>query len=419
MTETSDPAAPAPPDAPLAGVRVLDLSRVLAGPWSTQILADLGAQVIKIEQPGKGDDTRQWGPPWLTGPDGEPTAESSYFLSANRGKLSVTVDITSDDGRQLIVELASMSDIVVENFKVGALAAKGLGYADLAAVKPDIIYASITGFGQTGPMASQPGYDYLAQALGGLMSITGPADGEPGAGPTRTGVAISDLSTGMYTTVAILGAYIHRMRTGVGQHIDMALLDTQTSMLANAALWYLVGGTAPTRSGTWHPSLAPYQVFEAADGPFIVACGNDRQFNILCETIDRPELASDSRFVTNPDRNQNRAILAAELQIELIKQPRTHWLDVLPTAGVPAGSVNTIDEVFVEPQVVHRQMQISLPHSSGVDVPGVANPIKYSETPLRYTTAPPQLGEHTDDVLRDILGKSAEQIQALKDNKSI
>lgn len=416
---SSSDESPAGAHLPLNGVRVLDLSRILAGPWCTQLLGDLGAEVIKIERPGTGDDTRQWGPPWLEDTDGQATAESSYYLSANRGKKSVTVDIGSDEGRQIILDLAAVSDVVVENFKVGALAAKGLGFDDLRAVNPAIIMASITGFGQTGPMAHQPGYDYLAQALSGFMSITGPADGEPGAGPTRAGVAVADLATGMYTTVGVLGALIHRGATGQGQHIDVALLDSQTAMLANTALWYLVGGVTPGRTGTWHASLAPYQVFEASDGPFIIACGNDGQFSNLCAAIDRPAMADDPRFLTNPNRNQNRAILAAELQIELIKQSKEHWIDTLPAAGVPATSVNTIEEAFAEPQVQHRQMRIDLPHASAGTAPGVANPIRYSETPISYTAAPPLLGQHTNEILSGVLGLEASQIDALRSSGSI
>lgn len=404
---------------PLEGIRVLDLSRVLAGPWCAQLLGDLGADVVKVERPGQGDDTRQWGPPWLEGPDGEPTSESSYYLCANRGKQSITVDIGCDAGRELILELVAVSDIVVENFKVGALAKKGLGFEDLQRVKPDIIYASITGFGQTGPRAHEPGYDYLAQALGGLMSITGRADGEPGAGPMRTGVAIADLSTGMYTTVAILGALIHRMNTGQGQYIDMALLDTQTTMLANSATWHLVGGTPPIRTGTWHPSLAPYQPFDASDGQFILAVGNDRQFEVFCDLIERPKLVTDERFVTNPDRNRNRAVLAAEIQLELVNKSKAHWLEVLPAAGVPAASVNNVAEVFDEPQVKHRAMQLDLPHGLGGTAPGVATPIKYSRTPIEYSTAPPLLGEHTEQVLRDLLGRNESEIAKLRQSGTI
>ncbi len=415
MTSQPEPPPASPPTAPLAGIRVLDLSRILAGPWCTQLLGDLGAEVIKIERPGSGDDTRQWGPPWLEGADGSPTAESSYYLSANRGKKSVTVDIGSDSGRQIILDLAAVSDVVVENFKVGALAAKGLAYEDLLEVNPNIIMASVTGFGQTGPMAHQPGYDYLAQALSGFMSVTGPADGEPGAGPTRAGVAVSDLATGMYTTVGVLGALIHRMTTGQGQHIDVALLDSQTAMLANTALWYLVGGETPRRTGTWHASLAPYQVFEASDGPFIIACGNNGQFRQLCGALGKPDMADDPRFVTNPDRNTNRAILAAEIQIELINHTKAHWIEVLPAVGVPSTSVNTIEEAFAEPQIQHRQMRIDLPHATGGTAPGVANPIKFSETPIEYGAAPPVLGQHTAAVLADVLGLDDAAIAALRD----
>ncbi len=411
---SSVPPKPADPQLPLSGIRVLDLSRILAGPWCTQILGDLGAEVIKIERPGRGDDTRQWGPPWLADSDGQPTAESSYYLSANRAKKSVTVDIAHPEGRQIILDLAATSDIVVENFKVGALAAKGLGYDDLRKVNNGIIMASVTGFGQTGPRAHQPGYDYLAQALSGFMSVTGPADGEPGAGPTRAGVAVSDLATGMYTTVGVLAALLHRGATGQGQYIDVALLDSQTAMLANTALWFLVGGTTPARTGTWHASLAPYQIFEAADGPFIIACGNDGQFGQLCAVLGKTDMVDDPRFITNPQRNQNRAILAAELQIALIGETKAHWIDALTHAGVPATAVNTIEEAFAEPQIQHRQMRIDLPHASAGSAPGVANPIRFSETPITYRSAPPVLGEHTAEVLGEILGLDGQAISALR-----
>lgn len=398
----------------LEGVRVLDLSRVLAGPWCTQLLADLGADVIKVERPGVGDDTRQWGPHWLPNEDGTPGTESSYYLAANRGKRSITVDLSSAEGRQIVRDLATTSDVLVENFKVGGLAAMGLDYASLRPLNPRLVYASITGFGQDGPRASQPGYDYLAQALSGFMSVTGPADGEPGAGPTRAGVAVSDLSTGMYATVAVLAALLRRGVSGEGQYIDVALLDSQTAMLANQALSFLVGGVAPKRSGVWHPSLAPYQTFDAADGTFIIAVGNNGQFATLCAAIDRPELAADERFATNPARVANRVELVDLLNDRLATKPKQHWLAELPAVGVPAAAVNDVAEVFEEPQIKHRGVRIDLPHATAGTAPGVANPIKFSESPIEYREAPPLLGQHTDEVLAELLGYDADRIAELR-----
>lgn len=399
----------------LSGLRVLDLSRVLAGPWCTQLLADLGADVIKIERPGRGDDTRQWGPHWLQNEDGSAGTESSYYLSANRNKRSVTIDIGQPEGRDLVAELARQSDVLVENFKVGALHAKGLGYGTLRDLNPRLIYASITGFGQDGPRAADPGYDYLAQALSGFMSVTGDPDGPP----VRAGVAISDLSTGMYTTVAILAALVRRGVSGEGQYIDVALLDSQTAMLANQASSFLVSGAAPHRSGPWHPSLAPYQLFDAADDSFVIACGNDEQFRTLCSVVERPELAEDPRFIDNPGRVRHRAELVDELNLALRMQPRAHWLDRLPAAGVPAGSVNTIAEAFDEPQLVHRGARIDLPHPTAGTAPGVANPIRFSESPVEYRSAPPLLGQHTDEVLTEVLGLDDDRVDSLRLNRVI
>ncbi len=394
----------------LAGLRVLDLSRVLAGPWCTQLLADLGADVIKVERPGRGDDTRQWGPHWLPNEDGSTGTESSYYLAANRNKRSVTLDLATEAGRQIVIDLARESDVLVENFKVGALAGKGLDYESLRTVNPRLIYASITGFGQDGPRASEPGYDYLAQALSGFMSVTGSPDGPP----TRAGVAVSDLSTGMYATVGVLAALVRRAVSGVGQHIDVALLDAQTAMLANQATSFLVGGVSPERSGEWHPSLAPYQTFDAADGSFIIACGNDGQFRTLCEVIGRPELAEDPRFAANPGRVRHRPELVGELTAALRTQPRAHWLEMLPRAGVPAGSVNTIAEAFAEPHLQHRGVRIDLPHPTAGTAPGVANPLRFSESPVDYRSAPPLLGQHTDEVLSDVLGLDGDAIDGLR-----
>lgn len=401
--------------APLDGLRVLDLSRVLAGPWCTQLLADLGADVIKVERPGRGDDTRQWGPHWLANADGSAGTESSYYLSANRNKRSVTIDLSSAAGQEIVTDLARTSDVLVENFKVGGLVDKGLDYQTLSEINPRLVYASITGFGQSGPRASDPGYDYLAQALSGFMSVTGDPEGPP----VRAGVAVSDLSTGMYTTVAVLAALLRRGISGVGQHIDVALLDTQTAMLANQASSFLVGGVAPGRSGDSHPSLAPYQMFEAADETFIIACGNDSQFRTLCTVVGRPELADDERFAKNPGRVANRLLLADELNSALRLQNRAHWLEALPKAGVPAGSVNSIADAFDEPQLQHRGVRLDLPHATAGTAPGVANPIKFSESPVEYRTGPPLLGQHTDEVLAEVLGLDEERIASLKADGTI
>lgn len=400
---------------PLTGLTVLDLSRVLAGPWSAQILADMGAEVIKVERPGSGDETRHWGPPWLHGETNEDTRQSSYFLSVNRGKSSVTINIASPEGLELIRELAAESDILIENFKTGDLVKKGLGYEDLAEVNPGLIYCSITGFGQTGPMAEYAGYDYLVQAQGGLMSITGVPDDMPGAGPQRVGVAISDLTTGMNATIAILAALHHREKTGEGQHIDMALLDVQVSWLANQALNYFCSGNAPTRTGEYHPNLAPYQPFPTSDGSVIVAVGNNRQFTKFCGAIGCPELSEDPRFATNPQRVVNR-----EEMIVLLKEcTRTFSsadiLEKVRAVNVPIGIIQTIDQVFTDPQVLARDMKINLEHPVTGNVPGVANPAKFSKTKISYRKAPPLLGENTDTVLAEKLDKNASEIRALRD----
>ncbi|MGR2739987.1 CaiB/BaiF CoA transferase family protein [Billgrantia sp. Q4P2] len=399
---------------PLTGLRVLDLSRVMAGPWCTQILADMGAEVIKVERPVSGDDTRHWGPPWLKDRDGSETRESAYYLSANRGKHSVTVDMSKPEGQALIRELAAESDILVENFKSGGLARKGLDYDTLEAINPGLIYCSITGFGQTGPMAAMAGYDYLIQAQGGLMSITGAADGEPGAGPQRVGMAVADLTTGMNATIAILGALHHRSQTGEGQYIDMALLDVQVSWLANQAQNYFCSGTLPTRTGEYHPNLVPYQPFPTADGEkVIIAIGNDGQFQRFCQAVGRPELAEDARFATNPGRVKHRLDLVP-IMVE-ITRTRTcnEWIALLGEIAVPCGPIQNIAQVFDDPQVKAREMKIELESNHG-PVPGVANPIKYSRTPIEYRKAPPALGEDTEAVLARRLGKTPEEIGALR-----
>ncbi len=404
---------------PLSGIRVLDLSRILAGPWCSQILADLGAEVIKVERPGSGDDTRQWGPPWANTNDENSDGESAYYLSTNRGKHSLTLDIGSEQGREIVLQLARNSDVLIENFKTGGLAKKGLGYEDIRKAREDIIYCSITGFGQDGPLAHHAGYDYLIQAMGGLMSITGVADGEAGAGPQRVGVAVGDLTTGMYSTIAILSALYHRNQTGEGQHIDMALLDTQVSWLANQASNYFVSGECPQRTGAQHPNLTPYQPFPSRDGYVVIAIGNDGQFQRFCTEADCPGLASDARFTTNPLRNQNRAALIPAM--EQITRTRTtrEWIDSLQAVAVPCGPINTIEDVFNDPQVVHRGMQIEQDHPQAGRVKGVANPIKFSSTKIEYTKAPPMLGEDNDYVLREVLGKTADEIETLRKDKII
>lgn len=402
--------------APLTGIRVLDLTRVLAGPWCTQNLADLGAEVIKIERPGAGDDTRAWGPPYLKNESGENTSEAAYYLSANRNKLSVALDIASERGAALVRELALKSDILVENFKVGGLRKYGLDYDSLKEVNPRLIYCSITGFGQTGPYASRPGYDFMIQGMGGLMSITGERDDLPGGGPQKAGVAVADLMTGMYSTVGILAALHERNRSGLGQHIDMALLDCQVAMLANQNLNFMTSGVAPKRAGNAHQNLVPYQVFAAADGHLIVAVGNDSQFRNYCRVIGLPELADDPRFAINPQRVRNRAELVPILVERMATGARDTWLIELEKAGVPAGPINTLDQVYDDPHVLARQMKRELPHPLGGTVPVAASPLKLSGSPVQYHRAPPVLGEHTREVLSGMLGLSDDEIDALARN---
>ncbi|AKQ57580.1 CaiB/BaiF CoA transferase family protein [Bordetella hinzii] len=399
--------------APLAGIRVLDLTRVLAGPWCTQNLADLGAEVIKIERPGAGDDTRAWGPPYLKNAAGENTSEAAYYLSANRNKFSVALDIASPRGAELVRELAKQCDIVVENFKVGGLRKYGLDYESLKAINPRIIYCSITGFGQTGPYASRPGYDFMIQGMGGLMSITGERDDLPGGGPQKAGVAVADLMTGMYSTVGILAAIIERERSGLGQHIDMALLDCQVAMLANQNLNFMTSGKAPQRAGNAHQNLVPYQVFAAADGHLIVAVGNDGQFRNYCRVVGLPELADDPRYATNPQRVRNRDALVPLLAERMATGARDTWLAELEAAGVPAGPINTLDQVYEDPQVLARGMKRELPHALAGSVPIAASPLKLSDTPVEYRRPAPMLGEHTRQILSERLGLSDEEIQAL------
>lgn len=399
---------------PLTDIRVLDLSRVVAGPWCTQILADLGAQVIKVERPETGDDTRHWGPPWFADKTGRATSQSAYYLAANRGKHSVTINFADERGRELLRALAGECDVLIENFKTGDLASKGLGYDDLCADNPGLIYCSITGFGQTGPMADVPGYDYLIQAQGGLMSVTGLPDGEPGSGPLRVGVAVADLTTGMNAAIAILAALHHRNQSGEGQFIDMALLDVQVSWLANQAQNYFCSGKSPGRTGEHHPNLAPYQPFPTLDGDLIIAVGNDAQFQRLCAVMELPELAVDNRFATNPARVENRDDLTEIFKQVTRGKTSREWMDLLDDAKVPNGPVQTIDQVFADPQVVARKMIVDVEHPELGPVRTVANPIKFSATPVEYRKAPPLLGEDTDSVLSGLLGLSDEQIEALR-----
>ncbi|MBI3068678.1 MAG: CoA transferase [Betaproteobacteria bacterium] len=400
---------------PLAKIRVLDLSRVLAGPWAAQNLADLGAEVIKIERPGTGDDTRSWGPPFIQGRDGNPTPEAAYFLCANRGKKSVALNIATPAGQDIVRRLAAKSDILLENYKAGDLARYGLGYDDLKAVNPALIYCSITGFGQSGPYRDRAGYDFMIQGLGGRMSITGEPDDVPGGGPQKVGVAIADLMTGMYATAAVLAALHERSRSGLGQHIDMALFDVQLAFLANQATNYFISGTVPQRLGNAHPNIVPYQTFRTRDGDIIVAVGNDRQFVKFCELIGCPELAADPRFATNTGRVTNRAQLISLIVPRMRARTSAEWAAALEAADVPCGPINDIAQAFAEAQAVHRGARVEVAHPLGVNVALAASPMKFSRTPVEHRT-PPLLGQHTEEVLGVLLGLSAAEVAALRKN---
>ncbi|MEO8653714.1 MAG: CaiB/BaiF CoA-transferase family protein [Ramlibacter sp.] len=408
----------------LAGIRVLDLSRVLAGPWCTQTLADLGADVIKIERPGSGDDTRTWGPPFLKDPAGHDTGEAAYYLGTNRNKRSVSCDISQPAGQALIRELVQRCDVFIENFKVGDMARYGLDYASLQAVNPRLVYCSVTGFGQTGPYAERAGYDYAIQGMGGLMSVTGERD-DLGGGPQKVGVAVADLFTGMYATVAILAALRHVEHSGEGQHVDMALLDTQVAMLANLGANYLVSGKAPGRSGNAHQNIVPYQVFEvapAADGHkdhLILAVGNDSQYTKFCEIAGRPELAKDARFAKNQDRVRNRAVLVPILEAVMGTRGKAEWLAALEQAKVPCGAINNLDEVFGDPQVRERGMVTEWRHPLQPQLRLVSSPMKLSKTPVRADRPPPMLGQHTEEVLRELLDCTDDRLSDLKSSKVI
>lgn len=393
---------------PLSHVRVLELSRVLAGPWAAQTLADLGADVIKVERPGAGDDTRAWGPPWA----GE---ESAYFLSTNRGKRSITIDFERPEGQELVRKLAAQADVVIENFKVGGLVKYGLDYDSLKAINPGLVYCSITGFGQDGPYAKRAGYDFMIQGMGGLMSITGQPDAEAGGGPVKVGVAVTDVFTGLYATIGVLGALAHRDRTGEGQWVNLALLDVQVAVLANQAMNCLVGGKAPQRLGNAHPNIVPYQAFATLDGHIILAVGNDGQFTKFCQVAGRPELAQDPRYATNPARVANRKELVPILELLLEQRTSRDWLSALEAVGVPCGPINDVSQVFADPHVQARNIHQDLPHPTAGTVPTVASPIRYSATPIEHTVAPPTLGQHTDAVLEEALGLCAADIAALRE----
>lgn len=406
---TAEPTENAPAQA-LTGIRVLDLSRVLAGPWATQALGDLGAEIIKVEKPGAGDDTRGWGPPWLSDGEGHATRESAYFATANRNKRSVTIDMARPEGQALIRQLAARSDVLVENFKVGGLKRYGLDYASLAALNPRLIYCSITGFGQDGPEAERAGYDFMIQGMSGLMSVTGSPETEP----QKIGVALVDVLTGLNASVAILAALEQRHRTGQGQHIDVALFDVAMASLANQALNYLVGGKAPGRLGNAHPNIVPYQAFETADGHLILAVGNDAQFARFCRLAELPETAADPRFLTNTGRVTHREALLSVVAQALKRQTTHEWLAMLDAAGIPAGPINTIDQAFAEPQALARGLALTLPHALGGIAPGVRSPLRLSASPLGTPLAPPTLGQHTEEVLESVLGLPAQERARLR-----
>ena len=398
---------------PLSHLVVLDLSRVLAGPWCTQLLADLGAEVIKIEKPGSGDDTRSWGPPFLKDTQGRDTGEAAYYLACNRGKKSVAVDFTQSEGQAIVRELARGADIVVENFKVGGLAKYGLDYAKLSTVNPRLVYCSITGFGQTGPYAERAGYDFIIQGMGGFMSVTGERDDLPGGGPQKAGIAISDLMTGMYACTAILAAITQREISGAGQYIDVSLLDAQVAMMAVMNMNYLVSGTPPDRAGNAHQNIVPYQVFACADGHLILAVGNDAQFARFCEIAGKTEWARDPRFAANAERVKRRDVLVPLIEAVMHSRTQGEWLAALEAVGVPCGPINRLDQVFADPQVRARGMRFDLPHRLSGTVPQVGNPLHFSATPVAYTQAPPLLGEHTLAVLSQRLSLSAESLADL------
>ncbi|MEJ7931638.1 CaiB/BaiF CoA-transferase family protein [Ramlibacter sp. AN1015] len=399
----------------LGHIKVLDLTRVLAGPWGTQILADMGAEVIKIERPGAGDDLRGWGPPFLKDPEGKDTSDAAYFLSANRGKKSVTLDIATAEGQEIVRRLARDADVLVENYKVGTLSRYGLGHEDLRTLNPRLVYCSVTGFGQSGPYAHLPGYDYIFQGMGGLMSITGLPDDEPGGGPLKTGIPITDIVTGIYAATAILAALEHRHVSGEGQHIDISLLDCLVNVTSCAAMNYFLSGHIPQRLGNGHSNMVPYQVFRCREGDIIVAIGNDTQYATFCKLIGRPDLASDPRFESPAQRSRNRELLVPQVAEAMLRKTMAEWVALLEPSNVPCGPINDLRQVFEDPQVQHRGLKVTLPHACGVQSPAVASPIRYSATPIRYGSAAPTIGQHTEQVLREQVGLTEEQIAKMRE----
>src|SRR5690348_16180095 len=404
---------------PLSHIRVLDLSRVLAGPWASQNMADLGAEVIKIERPGSGDDSRAFGPPWVKDAEGRETRDSAYFTSANRGKKSLTLNIAVPEGQAIARELVKRCDVLIENYKYGDLTRYGLGYDEVHELNPRLVYCSVTGFGHTGPYRERPGYDFMIQGMGGMMSVTGEPDDAPGGGPQRAGVPIADIITGMYATIAICAALASRERTGAGQHLDLALLDSQIALLAYQNTNYFATGVPPKRIGNLHPNIVPYQPFRARDGEVILACGNDNLYRKFCEAAGCGELADDPRFATNGKRVENRVELTRLLGEIFAKKTKREWLDLLEAAGVPNGPINDVAQVFAEPQVKARSVRIELDHPAAGKLPLVASPMRFSATPVEYRQAPPLLGEHTDEVLRGLLGKDPGEIERLRASRVI
>jgi crotonobetainyl-CoA:carnitine CoA-transferase CaiB-like acyl-CoA transferase len=406
---------------PLSHIRVLDLSRIMAAPWSAQILADLGAEVIKVERPGSGDDTRAWGPPFLKDGEGRDTAEAGYYLAVNRGKRSITVALDTPEGQQLIRQLAQRADILVENYKVGTLARYGLDYDSLKLLNPRLIYCSVTGFGQSGPKASHAAYDFLIQAMGGLMSVTGERDDRPGGGPQKVGVPITDIMTGMYATISVLAALARRDHAApgapagahLGEHIDIGMLDVQVGFLANQAMNFLVSGRVPQRSGNAHPNIQPQNVYPCRDGQLVIVVGNDSQFEKFCAAIGQPQLAQDERFATNPQRVRHLAELDPLIVAALARHDRAHWVDCLEAVGVSCGPINSVAEALAHPQVQHRGMLRQIPHPTAGSVPQVVSPMQFREAPLAFDRAPPLLGQHTEEILAE-LGYDAAGIAALR-----